>query len=88
MEDKRPNKRSTIQDWSNDSISVCVGDDEIGTGEDLTVLGWGRTSENGSASEALQEVTVPHVSLTECRSLYSGRQITEAMLCAGRIWTV
>lgn len=64
-----------------------AGNDEIDPGEDLTVLGWGRTSENGDPSEVLQEVRVPPVSHSDCKSSYSGRTITEAMLCAGETWT-
>ena len=49
----------------------------------LTVIGFGRTSEGGSSSDRLKEVTVPYVSHDKCRGVY-GSTIQEAtMLCAG-----
>lgn len=48
----------------------------------LTVAGWGTTSEGGSISNTLLKVTVPLVSKDSCLSAYPGK-ITDRMICAG-----
>ncbi|XP_043196871.1 trypsin-1-like isoform X2 [Amphibalanus amphitrite] len=54
------------------------------TGEKVTVVGWGRTSEGGNTANLLQEVLLPVFSNAECRSLkYDPEEITNNMLCAG-----
>ncbi|MCB0211676.1 MAG: trypsin-like serine protease [Anaerolineae bacterium] len=53
-------------------------------GDTATITGWGTTSEGGSGSNALREVSVPIVSNATCNSSSSyGGQITSNMLCAG-----
>ena len=47
-----------------------------------TVLGWGRTSETGQASEYLMEASVPVVADATCGKAYSEYSAT-AMVCAG-----
>jgi len=52
-------------------------------GSDLTVAGWGTTTEGGSIPEDLLKVTVPVVGRDACNSAYGAGQITDAMFCAG-----
>ncbi|CAN2042152.1 Coagulation factor VII [Candidatus Magnetomoraceae bacterium gMMP-15] len=52
-------------------------------GEDVTVIGWGKTSEGGQSSDVLQEVTVPLVSNEVCDAAYPRDPVTENMICAG-----
>lgn len=50
-----------------------------------TVVGWGRTSEGGTLASVVQEVQVPILTLTQCRSSkYKPSRITPNMLCAGK----
>jgi hypothetical protein len=53
--------------------------------EPLTVIGFGATSEGGSGSEILQEVTVPYVDHNTCNNLYGGQIQENNMLCAGLV---
>jgi len=48
-----------------------------------TIIGWGTTSEMGSPSSVLREVSVPLVSHAMCDRVYEG-EITENMICAGQ----
>ena len=54
-------------------------------GDPVTTLGWGATSEGGSGTTALREVTIPVVSDTVCNSAsaYNGRINAASMICAG-----
>ena len=49
-------------------------------GEPVTVIGWGLTSEGGSASDVLRQVSVAVVGQEECSQAYA---LTENMICAG-----
>ncbi len=53
-------------------------------GVEAVTIGWGRTSEGGSTSDILQEVTVPLVSNETCNSkaAYNGL-VSDNMMCAG-----
>lgn len=53
-------------------------------GDDLKVVGLGRTSSGGSTPDTLRHVEVPYVTNQKCneKNLYNG-QISEKMLCAG-----
>ena len=51
-------------------------------GTPATVTGWGATSEGGSGSPRLMQVTVPIVSDEECVNAY-GDDIDDTMICAG-----
>lgn len=51
-------------------------------GTNVTVIGWGATSEGGDQSNTLLQVTVPLISLTTCNQQYQGI-IDERQLCAG-----
>lgn len=48
-------------------------------------MGWGRTSEGGTLPGVLQEVQVPILSLSQCRTMkYKASRITPNMMCAGK----
>ncbi|KAK6627830.1 hypothetical protein RUM44_010309 [Polyplax serrata] len=66
---------------------VCLPTESFGTlaGKNGTVVGWGRTSEGGMLPGVLQEVQVPILSLSECRTMkYKASRITPNMMCAGK----
>lgn len=52
---------------------------------DVTVAGWGALVQGGRGSDTLQEVTVPIISQSTCRSQYGQSRITDQMICAGLI---
>ncbi|KAK4878344.1 hypothetical protein RN001_010850 [Aquatica leii] len=56
---------------------------EVPIGASAIISGWGTTSEGGSASTTLQEVSVPRVTDQACRSAYGSSQITARMICFG-----
>ncbi|KAJ8686922.1 hypothetical protein QAD02_022716 [Eretmocerus hayati] len=67
---------------------ICLpASDELLIGENATVTGWGRLSEGGALPTILQEVSVPIVSNSKCKSMFlrAGRNesIPEIFLCAG-----
>jgi len=51
------------------------------------IAGWGRTSEKGKPSRELLAATIQIYSQEQChnKSLYQKSQVTEHMMCAGRI---
>lgn len=51
-------------------------------GTNVTVIGWGATSEGGEQSNTLLQVTVPVISLATCNQEYQGI-IDERQICAG-----
>ncbi|XP_054266001.1 trypsin-1-like [Macrosteles quadrilineatus] len=65
---------------------VCLPSTEMDlSGKTGTVVGWGRTSEGGALAPVQQQVSVPILSLSECRSLkYRPSRITSNMVCAGK----
>jgi secreted trypsin-like serine protease len=68
------------------TLAQAPGDNALmNAGTDAITTGWGATSEGGSGSNVLRQVTVPIVSNTTCNSsvAYNGL-ITANMLCAGR----
>jgi secreted trypsin-like serine protease len=59
-------------------------------GDPVTTLGWGATSEGGSGTSSLREVTVPVVSDTTCAASYNGSSAASGLklnpalqICAG-----
>ncbi|XP_045492083.1 trypsin-like [Colias croceus] len=54
----------------------------VPAGDNVTVSGWGATSENGPTSKNLMAVQVPVVSNADCKTTY-GKSITSRMFCAG-----
>jgi len=51
-------------------------------GEEVTVLGWGRTSQNGDPSAFLRRANVNYISNGNCAEKYDGALISNVMLCA------
>ena len=47
------------------------------------VLGWGTTTENGSASNQLRTATVPVVADSDCARVYGSHFVASDMVCAG-----
>jgi secreted trypsin-like serine protease len=55
---------------------------------DATITGWGTTSESGSTSPTLQQVTVPIVDDARCAQAYQGvNPVAASMICAGLLGT-
>ena len=59
-------------------------------GDPVTVLGWGATSQGGSGTSSLREVTVPVVSDSTCAASYNGsaaasnlKLVPSVQICAG-----
>ncbi|XP_068240018.1 ovochymase-2-like [Palaemon carinicauda] len=52
------------------------------TGQDVTVVGWGRMWENGLSAWFLQEVIVNVVETTKCQEVF-GNDWASGMICAG-----
>jgi len=60
---------------------------EPNSGDDLTIMGFGRLSSNLPSPNVMHEVTLKYVTTSDCTSVYKyppGR-ITDSMLCAGTI---
>ncbi|CAK4675413.1 unnamed protein product, partial [Aphanomyces euteiches] len=62
---------------------VSVSFDTVGASVPVVVRGWGATSEGGSESSALLELTVNSLSNTNCASLLSPYNVDSTMICAG-----
>ncbi len=58
-------------------------DTELPTGTELTIMGFGLTSEGGSISAYLQEVTLEIVEPSICKMLLPGFVFDEIHICAG-----
>ncbi|XP_072399984.1 trypsin-1 [Diabrotica undecimpunctata] len=64
---------------------VCLPKTREPSGKTGTVIGWGRTSEGGMLPNIIQEVEVPILTQTQCKSMkYRASRITNYMLCAGK----
>lgn len=62
--------------------SVSLNNSEVGTGDTLKTMGWGRTSEGGSSPNILRQVLVPVVSEATCERAYGSINNT-TQVCAG-----
>jgi trypsin len=51
--------------------------------DQVTAMGWGRTSEMGPLSQVLQKVTLNYISTEKCLEVYAEKFIDPSMLCAG-----
>jgi V8-like Glu-specific endopeptidase len=49
----------------------------------VTVVGWGTTSQGGSTSDVLREVTVPLITNATCKGFSQYEDVTTNMICAG-----
>ncbi len=58
---------------------------ELADGSLVTVVGWGNTSESGSSSNVLREVTVPTISTAQCKTFPSYGVVNENQICAGLV---
>jgi len=54
----------------------------VAAGANVTVVGWGNTSEMGGSSDVLRQVTVPVISNTSCRTQPMYSDVTANMICA------
>lgn len=64
------------------SISVNADPSIPNANNLVTVTGWGTTSEGGSLSNILQEVTVKYYSQESCKAIYKSA-VTDSIMCAG-----
>lgn len=64
-------------------VSLPKYGEDFATGTIGSVTGWGRVSETESTSSQLQVVSVPLVSLDECKADYGSTTVTDRMVCAG-----
>lgn len=67
------------------AFSICLfGNILLGSepaGKDGIVVGWGRTAEGGSLPAIVQEVSVPILTLNQCRAMkYRASRITANMV--------
>ena len=62
--------------------SLSIDSANAGTDDPVKVLGWGATSEDGSSSNVLQEVTVPVTSEASCQLAYTDIDY-DIQICAG-----
>ena len=67
---------------------IILGDftQTLDDGADVTVMGWGKTDENGKSSNILLETEIDIATNQYCESLY-GSNITDGNICASRIGT-
>lgn len=57
--------------------AVCpAANTKLTAGQQLTVMGWGATSEGGSQSSALMTVDIPTTDLQTCRGAFQSNQIS------------
>ncbi len=55
------------------------------SGIELTISGWGRTTEDGSVSNVLKFAKVTEISNEVCKRTYGNDKITNKMLCAYKV---
>jgi secreted trypsin-like serine protease len=65
---------------ASEQVTITLGAEAPLPGEPVTVIGWGLTSEGGSASSVLRQVSIPIVAQDDCAETYA---LTENMICAG-----
>lgn len=66
-------------------ITLPADDEIILSGTEVTITGWGDTTENGEVSDHLKAAVVPIINQEECRTYYKPEEITDRMICAGYI---
>jgi len=64
-------------------VSLPAQGSDPASGVSTITAGWGTTSESGSISAVLRQVTVPIVARATCQSQYGSSSITTNMICAG-----
>jgi trypsin len=65
------------------SLVLADDDDMWRPGTPATIVGWGRTREDGGGSGELLEARIPVVSDESCAGAYAGRFDAGTMVCAG-----
>lgn len=71
-----------LEEADNSSfLRLDIRDVPVVEGKKVTVIGWGKLTEDGLTSKTLQEVTVPIVNHNTCKSSYPN--LTGNMICAG-----
>ncbi|XP_050672354.1 trypsin alpha-3-like [Leptidea sinapis] len=78
----RLSKKLALDGRTMKAIRLVRSGMRLPTGSNVTVSGWGATSENGDTSETLMAVKIPIVSNSECAKSY-GNSLTSRMFCAG-----
>ncbi|KAG1938829.1 ST14 transmembrane serine protease matriptase a isoform X2 [Pimephales promelas] len=70
--------------YSDTIRPICLpsATDVFGSGDSVTITGWGATREGGAGATVLQKARVRIVNGTTCEKLMNG-QITSRMMCAG-----
>ncbi|GFG33054.1 hypothetical protein Cfor_00060, partial [Coptotermes formosanus] len=69
---------------SSSEQSIALESSTVSVGTNVVVSGWGTTSEDGSPSTTLRQVTVQIISDSVCNTDYSAYGgITARMICAG-----
>ncbi|KAL8591339.1 hypothetical protein ACOMHN_052605 [Nucella lapillus] len=68
-------------------MGACIAASDHYGGETAYVMGWGTTSEGGSASRRLLEISKPVLTDNECRSAYGADFDSSTMLCSGVLGT-
>jgi secreted trypsin-like serine protease len=56
----------------------------VAAGANVTVVGWGNTSEAGGSSDVLRQVTIPVISNTQCKTYANYNDVTNNMICAAQ----
>ncbi|XP_045534001.1 vitamin K-dependent protein C [Papilio machaon] len=74
-------RRIAIDGTNTATVTLPSGNCTVPAGTNLTVTGWGDTSENGMSSETLMAVSVNAVAYDNCKKSYSN--LTPRMICAG-----
>ena len=74
--------------WKAEVSPICLPSpgDTVATGDQVTVAGWGATSEGGVTADKLQEVTVPVSDMDQCRTVYrnlANVDLGPGVMCAG-----
>ncbi|XP_013134672.1 PREDICTED: trypsin-7-like [Papilio polytes] len=70
-----------IDGTNSTTATLPSGNCTVPADTNLTVTGWGDTSENGMTSENLMAVTIKAVAYDDCKKTY--KTLTPRMLCAG-----
>ncbi|XP_068628100.1 trypsin-2-like [Battus philenor] len=63
-------------------VDLSTSDCPVPPGTNLTITGWGITSEGGDSSKILKQVSITSVSLDDCRKK-SYTFLSDRMICAG-----
>jgi secreted trypsin-like serine protease len=65
------------------TLPKLAANTKLTVGQELTVMGWGATTEGGSQAASLMTVNVATTDLATCNAAYSNRINGATQLCAG-----